>query len=219
MDNDTSQEKYDRANDPARVLALSDGVFAIILTLLVLEIHVPDLAPGQQLTDALHQVRPSMTAFLLSFLIAAIAWAGHRDLFSVVQRTDRVLVWLNMLYLLPLSIIPFGASLLARYDRDPVALQMYGTLLVAIALTRLVAWLYATSRPHLLYEPLDGESRRSGAALIAVPGLAYAVATLGAKAAPDVTLAIFFAVPVLYFVAIALLRASAPPQSAERDFT
>ena len=84
----------------------------------------------------------------------AIAWAGHRDLFALIRRTDRVLVWLNILYLLPLSILPFGASLLARYDEEPVALQMYGILLVAIALTRLVIWWYATGRPHLLVVPV-----------------------------------------------------------------
>ena len=60
----------DRTHDPARVLALSDGVFAIIITLLVLEIHVPELSGGQDLREALREVRPSFVAFLISF----VAW-------------------------------------------------------------------------------------------------------------------------------------------------
>jgi uncharacterized membrane protein len=219
MNSASTNSDDDRGSDPSRVLALSDGVFAIILTLLVLEIHVPDLGQGQTLDHALRESRPSFEAFIISFVVVAIAWAGHRDLFALVRRTDRTLVWLNMLYLLPLSLVPFGASLLARYNREPVALEMYGVLLVAITITRLAAWIYATGRPHLLITPIDVQSRRTGAAIVAVPGIAYAVATVLADSVPTATIAIFYAVPILYFITIALLRASAPPQSAEREFT
>jgi TMEM175 potassium channel family protein len=219
MNSASTNSDDDRGSDPSRVLALSDGVFAIILTLLVLEIHVPDLGQGQTLDHALRESRPSFEAFIISFVVVAIAWAGHRDLFALVRRTDRTLVWLNMLYLLPLSLVPFGASLLARYNREPVALEMYGVLLVAITITRLAAWIYATGRPHLLITPIDVQSRRTGAAIVAVPGIAYAVASVLADSIPTATIAIFYAVPILYFITIALLRASAPPQSAEREFT
>lgn len=114
MDEERIRQSYERAHDPSRVLALSDGVFAIIITLLVLEIHVPDLAQGQSLREALEEIRPSLTAFLISFVVVAIAWAGHRDIFSLIRRIDRALVWLNIIYLLPLCILPFGASLIAR---------------------------------------------------------------------------------------------------------
>jgi TMEM175 potassium channel family protein len=219
MNSASTNSDDDRGSDPSRVLALSDGVFAIILTLLVLEIHVPDLGQGQTLDHALRESRPSFEAFIISFVVVAIAWAGHRDLFALVRRTDRTLVWLNMLYLFPLSLVPFGASLLARYNREPVALEMYGVLLVAITITRLAAWIYATGRPHLLITPIDVQSRRTGAAIVAVPGIAYAVASVLADSIPTATIAIFYAVPILYFITIALLRASAPAQSAEREFT
>jgi uncharacterized membrane protein len=156
---------YERDGDPARVLTLSDGVFAIILTLLVLEVHVPDVS-GQRLTEALREVRPSLVAFLISFVVVAIAWAGHRDLFSLIRHTDRTLVWLNLVYLLPVSLIPFGASLLARYSHKPVALEIYGMLLVAIAATRLGTWLYATGKPSLLSTPVPSRSRLMGSTIV-----------------------------------------------------
>jgi len=219
MDEERARQSYERAHDPTRVLALSDGVFAIIITLLVLEIHVPDLARGQSLPDALREIRPSLTAFLISFVVVAIAWAGHRDIFSLIRRTDRTLVWLNILYLLPLCILPFGASLIARFEREPVALRIYGLFLLAIAVTRLWVWWYASGRPHLLFSPVDRRSRRAGVALVAVPGVANAIAIGVADAAPTASLIIYAAVPVLYFVAITLDRSSAPPGSAEQEFT
>jgi uncharacterized membrane protein len=219
MDEKRLLERYERGHDPARVLALSDGVFAIIITLLVLEIHVPDLAQGQTLVEALREVRPSFVAFLISFVVVAISWAGHRDLFALIRRTDRTLVWLNILYLLPLSILPFGASLLSRYDRDPIALEMYGFLLLAIAATRLGIWVYATGRPHLLISPVVARSRWAGAAVVVVPGVAYAVAIAIADAAPTASFVIYAAMPVVYFLGITLARTTAPPASAERHFT
>jgi hypothetical protein len=74
----------ERAQDPSRVLALSDGVFAIIITLLVLEIHVPELTQGHTLTEALAEVRPSFYAFAVSFILAGMYWVGHRDLLAIV---------------------------------------------------------------------------------------------------------------------------------------
>jgi uncharacterized membrane protein len=219
MDEERARQSYERAHDPTRVLALSDGVFAIIITLLVLEIHVPDLARDQSLRQALREIRPSLTAFLISFVVVAIAWAGHRDIFSLIRRTDRPLVWLNILSLLPLCILPFGASLIARYETEPVALRMYGLLLLAIAVSRLWLWWYATGRRHLLFAPVDRRSRRAGVALVAVPGVAYAIAIGVADAAPTASLIVYAAVPVLYFVAITLDRSSAPPGSVEQEFT
>jgi uncharacterized membrane protein len=137
-DADAARELAERLHDPARVLALSDGVFAIIITLLVLEVHVPELTQGQSLNQALAEIQPSFTAFVISFILAGMYWVGHRDLFALIRRTDRGLVWLNILYLLPLCLLPFGAGMLGRYDTEPVALRTYGLLLVLIAVMRVV---------------------------------------------------------------------------------
>ena len=63
-----------------------------MITLQVLEVRVPDLTASQTLSEALAEVRPSFIAFMISFVVAAISWAGHRDLFSLIRRTDRTLV-------------------------------------------------------------------------------------------------------------------------------
>jgi uncharacterized membrane protein len=210
--------REERANDPARVLALSDGVFAIVLTLLVLELHVPDLARGQRLTEVLREIWPSFVAFLLSFVVVAIAWTGHRGLFALIRQTDRALVWLNILYLLPISLLPFGAALISRYDQEPVALRLYGLLLIAISLTRLAIWWYATGRPRLLFAPVDARMRRI-VVIGAVPALVFLVAVVLADQAPVVSLGIYAAGIVAYFVVLTFARSSASLRSVEGDRT
>jgi uncharacterized membrane protein len=219
MNDKQTLEEYERAHDPVRVLTLTDGVFAIILTLLVLELHVPDLTAGQSLREAMREIRPSFIAFLITFVIVAIAWAGHRDLFSLIRLTDRNLVWLNFLYLLPLSILPFGASLISRYDDQAIALRLYGAMLLAGGLTRLFIWWYATGRPYLLHQQVDKRTRLASATAVSIPMVAYLIAILVAKSHPTISLAIFAGGPVLYFLSITLARSTAPPGSLEEDFT
>lgn len=217
LDERQRQVLYERGTDPVRVLALSDGVFAIVITLLVLEIHVPDLGRGQTLGEALGEIRPSFIAFIISFVVVAIAWAGHRALFALIRRTDRALVWFNILYLLPLSILPFGASLTSRYDTDPVALTIYGMLLVGIVATRLTIWWYATGRPHLLIAPVEARARTIAAAIVALRGLAYVVAIVIASRAPAASLAIYALVPFVYLSALVLKRNPSLTEPAAGD--
>jgi len=220
MDHGQEKSSYERSHDPSRVLALSDGVCAIIITLLVLEVHVPEhISRGETLLEELRNVRPSVVAFLISFVVVAIAWVGHRDLFSTIRRTDRNLVWLSILYLLPLCLLPFGASLIALYPSDAVALRMYGLILIAVAATRVFIWLYATGRSHLLYGPLDRRFRWIGVAAALGPAAAYFAAILIAGVAPTASMIIYAAVPLAYFAFVTLARTSAPPGSAERDLT
>ena len=208
---EVEHRRYERSLNRARVLALSDGVFAIAITLLVLELPVPEIASGDRIVDVLRQSHSPLIAFLISFFVIGSAWVNHRDLFEVIRLTDRNLVWMNLIYLLPLTMIPFGAALLSSYGRDPQALTIYGGLLLAIALLRLWIWLYATKRPHLLFEPVEVELRRAGVLLVIVPISLYVVAIVLAnvgKVGAGISLAIYGLVPVLYFATIIFT----PPQ-------
>jgi uncharacterized membrane protein len=160
-----------------------------------------------------------LVAFVVSFILAGMYWVIHRDLFALIRRTDRGLVWLNILHLLPLCLLPFGAALAGRYDQEPVALRIYGLILVAIALTRLVIWLYATNRPHLLWQRLDDRPRRAGLALNLSPVLVYLLGFLVATTAPGLSLLIYAGLPVLYFLVITFLRWGPKRNQEYADFT
>jgi uncharacterized membrane protein len=217
MDRERERQSYERTHDPARVMALTDGVFAIILTLLVLEIHVPELASEKGLRQALQEIRPSFVAFAISFIVVAISWMGHRELFAHVRRTDRPLVWLNVLYMFPLCLLPFGASLIARYDTAAAALQLYGFMLLAIALTRVWMFWYGTGHPHLLYDSIDRRARVLGVVFVAVPAAVYLVAILIADSSPTISLWIYALVPVVYVIGAFLGRRTLPPGWSESE--
>ena len=109
--------REERRRDPSRVLALTVGVFAIIITLLVLDIHVPELTSHESLRAAISDIRPSFISFALAFIVAAMQWAGHRDLFTLIRYTDRGIIWLNLLTLFTVCLLPFGSALLGRSQK------------------------------------------------------------------------------------------------------
>ena len=213
----TTREEQRR--DPSRVLALTDAVFAIIITLLVLDIHVPELSAHEKLGTAIADVRPSFISFVIAFIVAAMQWTGHRDLFTLIRYTDRGIIWLNMLMLFAVCLLPFGSALLSRYYEDPLALRLFGLILIGTSVARTAIWAYATARPSLTHEPLDRASIRSGLALSVFPVAVYIVAFAIAGISPRASLAVYASGPVLYFIAITLLRVLAPRGSAERQFT
>ena len=139
-------------------------MFAII-TLLVLDIHVPVLSAHEKLGTAISDVRPSFVSFVIAFIVAAMQWTGHRDLFTLIRYIGRGIIWLNLLTLFAVCLLPFGSALLSRYYEDPLALRLFGLILMATSVTRTAIWAYATQRPSLIHEPLDRASIRSGLAL------------------------------------------------------
>ena len=209
----------ERRRDPSRVLALTDGVYAIIITLLVLDIHVPTLEAHETLGTAISEVRPSFISFTIAFIVAAMQWVGHRDLFTLIRDTDRGIVWLSLLTLFTACLLPFGSALLSRYHQDPLALRMFGLILIATSLSRTIIWVYATRRPSVVHDPIDRPSYWSGLALSVFPLVIYAVAFAVAGVSPQASLAVYASGPVLYFIAITLLHWLAPHGSAERQFT
>src|SRR5258707_7291898 len=101
--------------ETARVEAFSDGVFAIAITLLVLDLKVPRDVPADHLAAELLRSWPSYGAFLVSFATIGIMWLNHHRLFTLIHRVDHALLVLNGLLLLTVTVVPFPTSLLAAY--------------------------------------------------------------------------------------------------------
>ncbi|NJL56438.1 DUF1211 domain-containing protein [bacterium] len=119
---------------PSRLEALSDGVFAIVITLLVLELRVPELSSrlaNDQLLTALVALLPKLLGYITSFLMIAIYWVAHHNVFHLLQRCDRICLWLNLLFLMCLAFIPFPTALLGEYPQTQVAISVYGGVLLA----------------------------------------------------------------------------------------
>jgi uncharacterized membrane protein len=208
-----------RLRSPDRVAALSDGVFAIIITILVLEIAVPANLSHKSLSTVLEDLRPTFVAWVVSFLIAGMYWVAHRDLFARLRAVNRDLVWLNLIFLLPASLIPFGASMLGEYPNEPIALHIYGVIMIAVSVMRLIMYGYVVRRPQLLWADAVGERTGLGFDLAAIPIVVYMIAMLVAPLAPPVSIALFFAVPIVYFLAVTVLRERSGTSAEAEDFS
>jgi len=134
-----------------RVEAFSDGVFAIAMTLLVIEIKVPshDAVALHGLGHSLAALWPSYLAFLTSFATILVIWAHHHWVFALVPTTDHPFLYWNGLLLLFVSFVPFPTALLAEYLLDPeagIAANMYTGTFVAISLAFDALWRHASLR-------------------------------------------------------------------------
>jgi len=112
-----------------RLLMISDGVFAIVLTLLILELHVPSLADQSsslELWLALVTMKNKIFGFVLSFVFITNLWFSHNVLFKVFIRVDNTIIWLNNIYLLLVCFVPFPTALIGEYPDNPIAMMLFG---------------------------------------------------------------------------------------------
>ena len=147
-----------------RVVNFSDGVFAIVITLLVLDIRVPDIPEGlisQELPSRILDLEPKFLSYVISFLVIAIYWQAHHRVFRPIRSYDSTLLWLNVLFLMAISFLPFPTSLLGEYGEEQLSVVIYATTAaVASLLLVSISW-YATSE-HRLVAPdsVDDEAER-----------------------------------------------------------
>jgi uncharacterized membrane protein len=132
-----------------RIAALSDGVFAIAMTLIVLEIHVPDPGPihsEQDLWSAFLGLGPRLVTYLLSFLTLGIFWNGQQTQLNLFGTADRDLTWLQLAFLAAVALMPFSTSLLAEFITYRLALLAYWANIFLLGLLLYLNWIYATRK-------------------------------------------------------------------------
>lgn len=128
----------DNSDQDGRVLALSDGVFAIAATLLALDLRVPGGLPEAGLRDALSDLIPAITGYAVAFLVIGLLWLGHRELFGDIRRCTPPIPAVNVVLLGFVALLPFPSSLLADYGHEPVAVIGYAANVAAIAALQLI---------------------------------------------------------------------------------
>jgi uncharacterized membrane protein len=148
----------------SRVEAFSDGVFAVAITLLVLQFAVPDVQSGKLLPELLKQW-PLLVTYIASFLTVGVIWVNHHTIFSGIKQADRTLQFINLILLLFVVLVPYPTQLLARYlqsyPNGSVAAAFYGIVMTGMGITfqALVAW--ALWHPNLLKPKVDAARIRS----------------------------------------------------------
>ncbi len=165
----------------SRIEALSDGVFAIALTLLVLDINVPVKEVINSEANALYALISLHTKFfpyLLGFMTLGIFWAGHAMQFKFIKRTDRHLSWLTVFFLMFVSLMPFSTAFLSEHTQYKVAIGFYWLNIFLLGLMLFLHWSYAY-RKNMLDEAIDkAVVNRAVCNRIIYAQIAYAVAAL-----------------------------------------
>ena len=144
-----------------RILALTDGVFAIAATLLVIDLFVPTLsadATSADLWNALAGEYQIFLAYLLSFFILGVWWNAHHRHYELIRRSDATLRWLNLLLLLTIGLLPFFTKILAEYGPLQAAVALYALDQGAAGLFVMLSWVYASKNHKLLEKNLPDET-------------------------------------------------------------
>jgi uncharacterized membrane protein len=203
---DGSMPTFARLSSTGRIEAFSDGVMAIAITLLVLDLRVPteaQVAEAGGLLEALVVRWPSYLAYLTAFLTIGIIWLNHRAFVDKVNRFDNRLQWLNLMLLLGVATLPFPTALLAEYVTVPgpsasTAAVIYGLLSVLTALPWTFMWRHLVRHPELLEPPFDQNYARAELKRAGIGPVIYSLAIPIALIAPLVSLAFYIGIGVLY---------------------
>jgi uncharacterized membrane protein len=204
-----------------RLEALTDGVFAIVMTIIVIEIELPKGSASELLAQLGHNA-PTLLGYALVFVTLGTVWFGNRTQNDFVRFADHPYVWLNLLMLLLVAFVPFTGNILAHHPTARVAVVTYGVHLTAIGIVYGVVWLYATGRPHLLHEGLTESYLHRSRLPSFTLAFGFALGTLIGLAVPIAGLIAYLLVPVpfvsgLYYRWLTSLAQSAADEQQAAD--
>jgi uncharacterized membrane protein len=189
--------------DGKRAEAFSDGVFAVAITLLVLELRVP--GGDGSMAHRLAEIWPSYLAYVVSFLTIGIMWLNHHTIFVHVVRVDRAFLVLNLLLLMVVAVTPFPTALVGDQLREHLhgadartVMVAYGLLMIVMSICFSAVWWYVVFHPDMLNERLEPADVRRSIPRFSVGFLGYIVATLLAFASPLAALVLFGLFAVYY---------------------
>jgi uncharacterized membrane protein len=183
----------------ARLATFADGVFAIAATLLIIDVTVK--AEGDALGSALTHAWPQYAAYAVSFLTIGIMWVNHHACLELIDRADRLFLFVNVALLACIAFVPFPTRLVAEHLHDDglrAAALTYGITLTSTAICFLAFWFYAATGRRLI-APGANEQVVRGISRSYLPGVPiYGAATLVALASPEASVALFAAIAGFY---------------------
>lgn len=203
----------------SRMEAFSDGVFAIAITILVLEISVPE-GSGDDLLQAILDQWPSYVAYVVSFATIGAVWLKHTVITDLMAHTDQAFMRLNLGLLMAVSFVPFPTRLVAEHieggsEPERVAVMFYGIVLMLMSILISVMWRYAV-RANLVDPEIPEDDVRAATKLLAPSIGFYVVALIVSWFRPDFAVGIMLLAAVLFWIPAAVLpRRPASPEAPE----
>jgi TMEM175 potassium channel family protein len=195
-------ESGGRDSDTGRIETFSDGVFAIAITLLIIEIGVPHAEGTESLFDKLVQLWPSYLGYAISFLVIGTVWANPHNRFRLISRSDHILLFLNVVFLMCVAFIPFPTALLADYIKEEehrvTAVAVYSGTLAVTAVFFTLLWLYAAGNYRLVGRAVDPLLLRAMTRRYVVGLLLYILAFVLAFLSPAASLGLIILLALVF---------------------
>lgn len=174
--------------DLGRVAALSDGIFAVAMTLLVVALPLPKNAAelgGVPLREYLLTLLPPVRAIMISFFVAAVFWRAHHGFFSCLAQGDATVVWLNFLLLFAVVLTPLSTHLLGNFRLETLTVGLYAANLALIGGSMFLMWLRAAARRVLLHPEVEAQRVRHALWIFALVTLVFLGSIGVAWSAPE----------------------------------
>jgi|WetSurMetagenome_2_1015567.scaffolds.fasta_scaffold270773_2 uncharacterized membrane protein len=144
-----------------RIIFFSDAVMAIAITLLALEIRLPEkLINSSDLFQELIRLSPHYLGFVISFFVIGLFWISHHRVFEYIQTYNNGLIWINLFFLFIIALIPFPTSVLGRFPAEFTSVVIYASFLVCLSLVRIWFWWYVYYRAKLVLPDIDPRAGR-----------------------------------------------------------
>jgi uncharacterized membrane protein len=141
-----------------RIETLTDGIFAIVMTILVLEFTIPHIPQPQVYTELpkhLLELWPVFLSYVTSFIILGFFWMGHNKQFHYIKRVNGTLLWISIFYLMFIALIPFSTTIIGEYGDQQISVLIYGVNLTIASSLNYILWRYATINHRLVESDLD----------------------------------------------------------------
>ena len=186
-----------------RIVTFTDGVLAIVVTLLVLEIAVPQLSQSEvetELPKRLLELLPDIWSYATSFIILGFFWIAHDDQFHYIKRANRTLSWITIFYLMFIAFIPFSTALIGEYRDQEISIIVYGINIIIVLGFGYLQWEYATKEHHLVDIDLDPNLVTITSRRIFVGMILYAFGIVISFLNTQVSLALFILIPLYYLI-------------------
>jgi len=191
-----------------RIVFFSDAVMAIAITLLAIDIRVPEIEPAlavAELPAQLAAITPNLLTFFISFIVIGIYWISHHRYFSYIKRYDTRLMLLNLMFLFFIACMPFVASLLGRFPSVPIALVTYTLAVAALGISMALIWRYASNNYRLIEPNLDTGTIRTINIRLFVAPLMFLVALPFAFVSTLAVIVVWWLSPLAVILATRLL--------------
>ena len=197
-----------RSASTTRIEAFSDGVFAIVITLLILEVHVPTLSDRsiQAVLAALVGLAPKLISFSVSFFTIAVIWVNHHRFFESITHSDWKLLWYNSFFLFWVTVVPFTTAFIGSYPTQPLVVALYSFTLSLVGLSSVWMGRYVFFRSDLFSPSISMVERRRSWTRYWLSVLLYVGAAALAFVAVYASLVILALVPFIYVVPSLLRR-------------